>query len=323
MSSGRLAFRGSPRLRTLLATGRRAAPALRRPSPRLLVTLAAGLVLLIAGWFWLRDSSLVAVRSVEVTGVSGTQGIAVRDALEQAARSMTTLHVRQDALNAAVAPYAIVKRLEVSTSFPHAMRIHVVTNVAVATVVADGRRIAVTADGTLLRDVPPVPGLPTIPLRTPPGGPRITERFGLTAVAALGAAPEALRTRVAGVRWTAAHGLTLQLAHGPVLWFGEGDRLGAKWAAAAAVLADQQAAGASAIDVTDPDHPAVSGLPGGATATGESDIPTPPPGTDTTATTTPAPTATTAAPAAGGTMAPTTAAPPAGGAAPAPTSTGG
>jgi cell division protein FtsQ len=322
MSSGRLAFRAVPRLRALLATGRRGAPALRRPSPRVLATAAAALVLLVAGWFWLRDSSLVAVRTVEVSGVSGTQGLAVRDALEQAARSMTTLHVRQDALNAAVAPFSIVKRLEVGTGFPHTMRIHVVTNVAVAAIVVDGRRIAVTADGTLLRDAAAAASLPTVPLRTPPGGARLSDRFGLTAVAALGAAPEALRTRVTGVRWTAAHGLTLQLAHGPVLWFGAGDRLGAKWAAAAAVLADSQAAGASTIDVTDPQHPAVSGLPGGATTTGESDIPTPPAGTDTTATTPPSPTATTPAPT-DGTAAPATATPPAGGAAPTPASPNG
>jgi cell division protein FtsQ len=285
VSSGRVTLRAAPRLRALLAA-RRGAPALRRPSPRLLAALVAASVLLVAGWFWLRDSSLVAVRSVEVTGVSGVEGTAVRDALEQAARSMTTLHVRQDALDAAVAPYAIVKRLEVSTGFPHTMRIHVVTNAAVAAVVADGRRIAVTADGTLLRDAPAGASLPTIPVRTLPGGERLTGGLGLTAVAALGAAPESLRTRVAAVRWTAAHGLTLQLANGPVLWFGDAGRLAAKWAAAAAVLADQQAAGASAIDVSEPEHPAVSGLPGGATATGESDVPTPPAGTDTTATTT-------------------------------------
>jgi cell division protein FtsQ len=291
VSSGRLAVRAAPRLRAVLAVAaRRGAPALHRPSPRLIAALVAALVLLVAGWFWLRDSSLVAVRSVEVTGVAGTQGAAVRDALQQAARSMTTLHVRQDALNAAVAPYAIVKRLEVATGFPHTLRIHVVTNVAVAAVVADGRRIAVTADGTLLRDVPAGATLATVPLRALPGGERLTGGLGLTAVAALGAAPEALRTRVAGVRWSSTHGLTLQLAHGPVLWFGTGDTLSAKWAAAAVVLADQQAAGASAIDVTDPAHPAVSGLPGGATSTGESDIPTPPAGTGTTAATTPSPT---------------------------------
>ena len=126
-------------------------------------------MLLLAGWFWLRDSSLVAVRTVEVTGIDGPQGARVRAALEEAARSMTTLHVRQAALDTAAAPFSIVKRIEVSTDFPHTMRIHVVTNVAVGAVVVDGRRIAVTSDGTILRDVTAAAALPQIPLRSAPG----------------------------------------------------------------------------------------------------------------------------------------------------------
>jgi cell division protein FtsQ len=248
-------------------------PALGRPSPRVLLAAAAALVLLLAGWFWLRDSSLVAVRTVEVSGIDGTQAVRVRAALEEAARSMTTLHVRRDALDTAAKPFSIVKRLDVSTDFPHTMRIHVVTNVAVGAIVIDGRRIAVTSDGTILRDVTAPAALPEIPLRGTPGGARLTERAAVAAVSALGAAPSALRTRVASVHTTADNGLELQLAHGPLLIFGSRERLEAKWGAAAAVLADQEAAGASTIDVSAPERPGVSGLPGGASATGESDIP--------------------------------------------------
>ncbi|MBS1870618.1 MAG: cell division protein FtsQ/DivIB [Actinobacteria bacterium] len=270
-----------------------ARPSLGRPRPRTLLAAATALVLLIAGWFWLRDSSLVAVRTVEVTGIAGTQGARVRDALEEAARSMTTLHVRRGALDTAAAPFSIVKRIEVSTSFPHTMRIHVVTNVAVGAVVVDGKRIAVTSDGTLLRDAPAPVTLPEIPVRSTPAGARLTERAAVAAVEALGAAPSALRTRVEAVQTTGDRGLTLQLAHGPLLVFGDAARFGAKWAAAAAVLADPQSAGASAIDVSAPERPAVSGLPDGAPATGESDLPTLPQGTTDPTVTTPAPTTTT------------------------------
>jgi len=252
----------------------RSTPTLGRLSPRVLLAAVAALVLLLAGWFWLRDSSLVAVRTVEISGIDGAPGARVRAALEEAARSMTTLHVRQDALDTAAEPYAIVKRIDVTTDFPHTMRIHVVTNVAVGAIVIDGRRIAVTSDGTILQDVIASAALPEIPLRSTPGGPRLTERAAVTAVKALGAAPSALRTRVEAVRTTAAGGLELQLAHGPLLVFGSPERLDAKWAAAAAVLADQESAGASTINVSAPERPAVSGLPGGAPATGESDIPT-------------------------------------------------
>jgi cell division protein FtsQ len=256
-----------------------ARPALGRPRPRTMLAAAAALMLLLAGWFWLRDSSLVAVRTVEISGIDGTQGVRVRAALEEAARSMTTLHVRQSALDTAAEPFSIVKRVEVSTDFPHTMRIHVVTNVAVGAIAVDGRRIAVTSDGTILRDVTAAPGLPEIPLRSAPASTRVTERAAVTAVAALGAAPAALRTRVEAVRTSADDGLELQLAHGPLLIFGGGERLGAKWAAVAAVLADPDSAGMSAINVSAPERPAVSGLPGGAPAGGESDLPTLPPST--------------------------------------------
>jgi cell division protein FtsQ len=246
---------------------------LARPRPRTLLAAGTALVLLVAGWFWLRDSSLVAVRTVAISGIDGTQGVRVRAALEEAARSMTTLHVRQDALDTAAERFSIVKRLEVSTDFPHTMRIHVVTNVAVGAIVVDGRRIAVTSDGTILRDVTAPAALPEIPLRSTPGGARLTERTAVAAVTALGAAPETLRTRVEAVRATAERGLELQLAHGPLLVFANAERLEAKWAAAAAVLADPEAAGASVIDVAAPERPAVAGLPDGAPATGESDIP--------------------------------------------------
>jgi cell division protein FtsQ len=260
------------------ARGASIRPALHRPRPRTLLAVGAVLVLLLAGWFWLRDSSLVAVRTVEVTGIDGPQGARVRAALEEAARSMSTLHVRQDALDTAAAPFSIVKRIEVSTDFPHTMRVHVVTNVAVGAVVVDGRRIAVTSDGTVLRDVSAPAALPEIPMRSAPAGARLTEPDAVAAVAALGAAPSALRGRVEGVQTTADRGLTLQLAHGPLLIFGADVRLDAKWAAAAAVLADPDAAGASTIDVSAPERPAVSGLPDGAPATGESDVPTLPEG---------------------------------------------
>jgi cell division protein FtsQ len=257
-------------------------PRLRRPRPRTLLAAALAVGLLVAGWFWLRDSSFVAVRQVEISGVPGAQGAQIRGALDQAARSMTTLHVRDDALDAAVAPYPLVKDVEVSTSFPHTMRIHVVTNVAVGAVLAGGRRIPVTSDGTLLRDAVAAPALATIALRTPPGGRQLTGATALAAVAALAAAPGPLREHVTSAATTRAHGLTLQIANGPVLWLGDDQDLDAKWAAAAAVLADPQAAGATSIDVGDPEHPAVGGLPGGVLPGGQSDVPAAPDPTTTT-----------------------------------------
>jgi cell division protein FtsQ len=52
------------------------------------------------------------------------------------------------------------------------------------------------------------------------------------------------------------------------------------------VLADPEAAGASSIDVSAPERPAVGGLPDGAPAEGESDVPALPEGFDPDATST-------------------------------------
>ena len=67
--------------------------------------LGLGVVVALAGggWMWLRDSSFVAVRDVQVTGVTASDGERVRAALQSAAQEMTTLHVREDALRQAVA----------------------------------------------------------------------------------------------------------------------------------------------------------------------------------------------------------------------------
>src|SRR5689334_15086280 len=115
----------------------------RRPRLRTVLITAVLAVLLAAGWLWLRDSSLVAVKTVTVTGITGAQADDVTRALEEAGRSMTTLHLRQDALDTAVAPFSIVKRIEVATDFPSSLRVHVVTNVAVGAVVLDDRAIPV------------------------------------------------------------------------------------------------------------------------------------------------------------------------------------
>jgi cell division protein FtsQ len=86
---------------------------------RVVLGAAAALALLAGGWLWVRDSPLVAVTKVTITGVSGPQAPSIRSALTLAARNMTTLDVHENALRMAVAPYPVVDDLRVSTHFPH------------------------------------------------------------------------------------------------------------------------------------------------------------------------------------------------------------
>ena len=239
-----------------------------RPSGRLITAVVGVVVVLGAGFLWFRDSSLVAIKRVQVIGASGPDSPHIRAALVAAAHNMTTMDVNTGQLHTAVAPYPDVKSLQVSTQFPHGMRIRVIEQIPVAVVTVSGRRIAVAGDGTLLHASGENSSLPVIPLRVPPGGPRLTG-YALAEVQLLSDAPYQLLPRIATVTDGPGHGLAAQLRNGPVIYFGDAASLVAKWASATAVLANSGSAGASYIDVTDPNRPAAgAGSDGGAAAAG-------------------------------------------------------
>ena len=229
----------------------------RLPRPGLRAMAVAVVVLALAGgaWLWVRNSSLVAVQRVTVVGVSGRDAGQIRSALVAAARNMTTLNVKMGALRTAVAPFPVVKQLHVVTDFPHRMRIDVTEQVPVATISAAGQQVAVSADGTLLHGSTIPASLPTIPLSVSPGGTHVTGPT-MRIVRLLAAAPYQLLSRVSQAIDSGSQGLVAQLRNGPKVVFGTGDQLNAKWAAAAAVLADSGSAGADYIDVTVPSRPA-------------------------------------------------------------------
>ena len=235
-----------------------------RLNPRVLIGLLAVLALLGGAWLWVRQSSLVAVKRVTVAGASGPDAGEIRSALVSAARDMTTLDVHMSHLRTAVSPYPVVKRLQVSTQFPHGMRIRVIEQVPVAVVQVEGRRTPVAGDGTLLRDVSTGAQLPSIGLTVAPGGTQLTGIAG-TEVRLLAAAPYQLLPKVQLASSDSTHGLVVQMRNGPRVYFGGADRLAAKWDAVAAVLAAPSSAGADYIDVTDPARPAAgTGSDGGA-----------------------------------------------------------
>jgi cell division protein FtsQ len=233
-------------------------PRLRRPPLRAAVAFACVLAVLAGAWLWLRDSRLVAVERVTVTGVSGPDAPRVREALESAARDMTTLHLRAGELRTAVDPYPAVLAVKTDADFPHGLRIAVRERNAVGTVVAGEQRVPVAADGTLMRTTTSA-GLPEITAKALPGGSHASDPGVRRAVAVLSAAPAALRARVRRV-YVGDRGWTLPLRDGPTLYFGGSERLAAKWAAAAIVLADRTSAGATYLDLRLPERPAAGGI---------------------------------------------------------------
>jgi cell division protein FtsQ len=260
---GRVALPGRIALRAMRVVARR------RPSPRLwrhLLIVAAACVLLSGLYLlWFRNSSFVRVERVSVTGLETKDAERLRAALTLSARSMTTLHVDRARLMRAAAGYPVIRGLRVTPDFPHALRIEVVQHSAAAIAVARGLRIPVAGDGTLLRGVPVAGRLPTIHLSGAPPSGRLRDPFALRQARVLGAAPAALRSRLDKVA-TRDEGLTVEMRDGPELIFGDATHARAKWAAAARVLADPAARGATYIDLRLPDRPAAGGVAAGTVA---------------------------------------------------------
>lgn len=231
----------------------------RRRVTRVVLGIAVALAVLTPLALWLRDSSLVRVTDVTVSGIDGRQAEPVRSILIAAGEDMTTLDVREDALLSAVAPYPIVRSLRTETDFPHGLKIIVNAYEPVGALRTGGGRVtAVASDGTLLRGTG-ARDLPLLGVRTIPGSDRVRDKTTMGAVNLLAIAPPSLRARVVRV-YRGRRGWALSVENGPKLYFGASSRLEAKWGAAAQVLADRSSRGASYVDVRIPERPVAGGL---------------------------------------------------------------
>jgi cell division protein FtsQ len=225
-----------------------------------LALLVLGLAALAGGgWLWLRDSSLVQVTHVNVTGATTSEASRVTDALDSAARGMSTLHVRERELKDAVAPYSSVESVRVQTNFPHRMSIRVVERKPVAALEHGDRRLAVTGGGIVLRGITADGDLPIIQLSKDIAGTRVTDKRVLGALEVARAAPKPL-LHAAEQLSVQPRGVVVELRDGPELVFGDGDEASAKWTAAARVLAEPSAAGATYLDLRVPGRVAAGGL---------------------------------------------------------------
>lgn len=221
--------------------------------------MAAFLVLCSIYMFWFRDSGLVRVDHVTVTGLSETPRL--RQQLAETAMTMTTLHVDHDRLENVLAGYPAFERLEVNADLPHTLRIDVIEHQPAGIAVSGGSRMPVDGEGRLLRGLKPQTALPVIRLQGALPAERLGPGTALDAAAIAGAAPIELRRRLAIVVHTEERGLVARIRKGPELIFGDTRRLEAKWLAAASVLADKGSRGATYVDLRLPDRPAAGGLP--------------------------------------------------------------
>ncbi len=227
---------------------------------RIAAVLALAVVLTAVYMLWFRDSGLVRVDRVTVSGLTTRDAGRIRAALVSSGRDMTTLHVRHDALARSVAGFPVVKAVVAEPDFPHGLRVHVIEERPVAVLSAAGQRLLLAADGSVLRGMRAGGRLPVLGSRASAPGGAVTDSAALAALHVVAAAPPALARRISSVGRGATRGIVVRLRQGPQIVFGKSSQLDAKWAAAAGVLADAASKGASYVDVRLPERPVAGGL---------------------------------------------------------------
>jgi cell division protein FtsQ len=281
MRTAALTLRAVPRL------------ALRLPRRVRILALLVAIVataLAAAYYGWLRDSSLVQVREVTVTGLTGPDRSRVREALERAGLEQTTLHVRVDQIRRAVESEPSILRLTATPDFPHGLRIDVTENHPVAAIaIAGSGKVPIAGNGTLMpgtKGGAPVPELRidgvTRVGRDGTVAARLKDERAAPLLRIAAAAPTALLHRATGIERRRGEGIVVLLKDGPRVMFGDDTRLADKWRAAAGVLAAKQAQGAAYVDVRLPERPVAGGLKaqtpaGGATTPAPAATPDPAP----------------------------------------------
>lgn len=225
-----------------------------------LLTIAVVLLCLVGTYyFWFRDSQFVAVERVAVEGVDGPGSEQITAALTEAAGGMTTLHVRQDELDAAVAGFPTVIGVEAEADFPRGLTITVNDRPPTMLAKHGGRVSPIAADGTVLSGVDVQgAGLPEAEVSAlPERGSLEGEDLQLALV--VGAVPEPLRELISDLEVGDPEGVQVTLDGEVPIHFGSGERAADKWAAAAALLASPKLDTLTYIDVRVPERPAIGG----------------------------------------------------------------
>lgn len=240
--------------------GRRGGSRRSRIWRRRLIAVAALVAALAAGcFFWLRDSSLVEVREIEVTGATANQA-EISAALQGASAGMSTLNVDEAKLIEAVSAFPTVASLKIDASPLHKLGIEVSERLPVATAELGGQRVPVSGDGYLLRGLRTESALPPIELGERPQGAKLGEHDS-AAASLLGAAPEELGRGVELAAYDPDEaGVAVELENGIELRMGDASEPDAKWAAAAAVLADPDLGAPAYVDVSVPERPVSGGF---------------------------------------------------------------
>lgn len=234
----------------------------RRRRLRLLgfLTLILALCLAAGYQFWLRDSSLVAIRNLEIVGVTvkNREGQQIKGAVELAVDQMTALHPRPELLDEELSRFPRVASARIDVSLPDSATVSVSLRENGSRFGHGADALLIATDGTVLGPAgDQAEELPQILTGDRPQGDRLAGR-ALTQALVLGGVPRELRSYLAESD-LGEKGVEVTLANGLVLIFGDDTQVEQKWRSAAAVIADPNLEAASYVDLTVPRRPAVTG----------------------------------------------------------------
>jgi cell division protein FtsQ len=240
----------------------RSAFAIRRPKLRtVLVGVPLVIVALAVTYFaWFRNSSFVAVSDVRIEGVT-TDSERVGAALTDEAQSMTTLNFDASRLEAATRAFPTVAAVDADPDFPSGVVINVKERPPALLVNSGGDLVPVAGDGTVLRGLgleSTAGSLPQIDVDDLGSASTLTGA-PLAQAQIAGAAPGPLQPLIEGISYEDDSGVVVTMKGDIPVRFGTGAAASAKWAAAAAVLADPHLETLTYLDVRVPERPSVGG----------------------------------------------------------------
>jgi cell division septal protein FtsQ len=234
------------------------------PNKWVLLAWIVAAIALLAGLFMLvRNTPLVEVREVAVTGLSEDYDESTRSAVIDEARNMTTLNFSVDRIKEAAAEFADVSSVEVTRHIPHGVSIDVQIRRPVLLARVSGKTVLLAQTGEVMDVRYAAPGLPKLDVTGRVVDGRLAGGKGLSAVKVLGAAPQALMAKVKNIRFGKL-GVVVGMDGGLDLYFGSAKGATRKWQDAATVLASGKASGAAYLDLRVPGRVAIGGLGGAA-----------------------------------------------------------
>lgn len=228
--------------------GRPARPARAAPqmSRKLMLCILAGVVVLAGAAAWLvLFSSVLGVRTVDVTGTRGDTSAAVRD-IAAIPEGQPLARLDTDAITDRLMALPQVESVSVQRSWPSTVRIAVVERTPVALVDLDGAQWLIDSHGVLFAQVTtPPPGIPLLEVERASAQDRAT----LAAVQVIGVLPADVRERLARVSAATPDSVVLHMVGGRTVIWGSAENSERK----AIVLAGVFSQPGGTLDVSSPE----------------------------------------------------------------------